>query len=55
MLILELDKFFIPPYGFHNSFVTRLSTINSRDLIIKATNEIRKDIKAEEISKIKFE
>jgi hypothetical protein len=55
MAILELDKFYCPPYGYHSSFITKFSTINSRDLINKAEGELRKNISAEEINNLKFE
>jgi hypothetical protein len=50
-----VDKFFIAPFGFHASFITKLSTINSRELVNKAKGEIHKNITSGELANMKFE
>ena len=55
LAILELDKFYRPAFGVHCGFLTRLSTINSRELIIKGEGQIRQDITSKELKKMKFE
>lgn len=54
MAVMEVDKFYVPPFGVHHFFTTRLSTINSRDLVNKSEGGFRKNISAQEINQLKF-
>jgi hypothetical protein len=44
MAVIELDKFYSCCFGVHNSFSTKLSTINAREFINKSEGDFRKNI-----------
>ena len=38
IFVIEINKFYRPSYGFHNDFVTKLTTINVCMIISRANN-----------------
>lgn len=56
MAVMEVDKFYSSLFGSHYTFCTKLSTINSRDLIAnKAEATLHKNLTSQQINGLKFE
>lgn len=55
MAVMEVDKFYTSLFGSHYSFFTKISTINSRDLIAnKSEATLHKNLTSQQIHGLKF-